>query len=151
MPGRTREHGVESPAPMGAEDEPEGAMLEYYRVDSIRRVARALVIGPSILLLGAILVALSIVVSRYAEAGRWVLGVAGAICTAGGPIYVIFKLHRALREEAYLALRTDGLLYHRGAERELVAWDAIEKVRWDAEAQVLRLERREGEAWVIAE
>jgi hypothetical protein len=130
---------------------PEGAMLEYYRVDSMRRMLRALIIGPSLLAAGSVILALALVVAKHSEPGRWALVAVGSVCTVGGPIFLIASLHRILREEAYLALRTDGVLYHRGAERELLAWDTLEKVRWDPEASVLRLERRTGDPWLIAE
>ena len=130
---------------------PEGAMLEYYRVDSMRRMVRALVIGPSLLLAGSVILALALVVAKHSETGRWALVAVGSVCTVGGPIFLITALHRMLREEAYLALRTDGVLYHCGAMREVVAWDTLEKVRWDAEAGILRLERRTGDPWLIAE
>jgi hypothetical protein len=132
-------------------DAPEGAMLEYYRVDSTRRVVRALVIGPALLLAGSLILAAAIVIGRHSEVFRWIVAAIGAVCTVGGPVFVIAALHRILREEAYLALRTDGILYHRGLERDLATWDSLEHVRWDPDARVLRLERRQGEPWLIAE
>lgn len=86
--------------------------------------------------------------SKPLETGLALLGLA---CITAGGATTIVGLRRVLSEESYLALRTDGAYFRRGAEASLVAWDEVEEVRWDADARELRFERHDGSAWVRPE
>lgn len=65
-----------------------------------------------------------------------------ALCVSGGLLAVLGLLW-TMREESYLALRTDGALWHRDGEEIFIDWDHIERVRWDADARALVFDRRD--------
>lgn len=67
------------------------------------------------------------------------------LCVAGG-LLAILGLLRTMREDVYLALRTDGALWHRGGDEVFLPWGELERVRWDAEQAALVFERRDGDA-----
>lgn len=56
-------------------------------------------------------------------------GALGLVLVAAGALFAIIGLRRVLDEESYLALRSDGALFVRGAERRLVVWSDVEDVR----------------------
>lgn len=90
------------------------------------------------------------VVHRWAvyEALLGVLGL-GLIFVGGGA--AILRLNRVLSEERYLALRTDGAYLRLGDARELLKWEQVADVRWDAEREALVFELHDGEEWIRAE
>ncbi|HJL18638.1 MAG TPA: hypothetical protein RMH99_23455 [Sandaracinaceae bacterium LLY-WYZ-13_1] len=86
--------------------------------------------------------------SMWWELGLGALGIA-SICAGGG--VAIVRLNRVLREERYLALRTDGAYFQAGDERALVKWEDVATVRWDEPSAAVLFERHDGEPWRRAE
>jgi len=76
-------------------------------------------------------------------------GVLGLASIAGGGGFAIYRLHRVLQEESYLALRTDGAYFCTDAERSLVRWEDVAAVR--AEGHAVVFERHDGDDWVREE
>jgi hypothetical protein len=58
-------------------------------------------------------------------------------------------MHRLLREDLYLALRTDGVMVQSPAGEMLVPWDDLEEVRWDEPSAALVLRRAAAEPIVL--
>lgn len=79
------------------------------------------------------------------------LGAFGLLCIASGAATAIVGLRRALAEESYLALRTDGAYFRRGDERALILWEEVEEVRWVPDAGALWFVRHDGPPWIRAE
>lgn len=59
-------------------------------------------------------------------------------------------MFRILRDDAYLAIRTDGVVFQASSRETLIAWSELARARWDEAQGGLVLERREGEALVVA-
>jgi hypothetical protein len=74
---------------------------------------------------------------------------AGFILIAGGAAYTLFGMHRVLRDDVYLALRTDGVAIQSAAGETLIAWDALQRARWAPETGALVLERAGAPPFVL--
>lgn len=151
---------------------PSGArIIEHFRLDPSRGLWLALAPASLLVVLGSMLVGGAVVahrldadlppiglrrsttfLARVDVEGRpideptgplW-LALAGIVTVGAGGAVAIAGLRRALSEESYLLLRTDGAYFQHGSERELVAWEDVEAVRFDAERRALVLERHDG-------
>lgn len=123
-------------------------MVEFYRVDSWPRMKRVLITGPSVLTLGGLVIAISFM-TRHSRDLRLDACVIGFFLVAGAAIYTMFSMQRILRDDVYLALRTDGLVVQSSGSETLVAWDDLEAARWDAARAAVVLERTGGEPLVL--
>jgi hypothetical protein len=110
---------------------------------------RVLVGGPALLTVGGLVVAVSFL-TRQPIHVRVVAAALGLAFTAGGAIFTMAGMHRILREDSYLAIRTDGLTLQWAARETQIAWAELEGVRWDESTRELVLERSDGEAVVFA-
>lgn len=138
-----------------------GRIIEHYRLDPTKQLLRALGLGSLIMALGALTgagalfyrrpqpssthdegvfrIGLATADGRPIQSGSvwWELGLGliglGSIVT-GGTVAIV-GLHRILREERYLALRTDGAFFRAGREHSLVRWEDVSSVRWDNDRQ----------------
>jgi hypothetical protein len=79
------------------------------------------------------------------------LGLLGLASIATGGAVAIVGLNRTLRDESYLALRSDGAYFRAGRERSLLRWDEVCAVRWDEDRRAVVFERHEGEPWLRVE
>jgi hypothetical protein len=113
-------------------------ILEWYRVDPWPRMRRVIAIGPSVLTLGGLVMAVSFL-TRQPASVRIDAAVIGLVLVAGAAIYTAVGMGRILRDDAYLAIRTDGVALRTDGPETLVAWDDLEAARWDPERQELVL------------
>jgi hypothetical protein len=111
-----------------------GDMVEFYRVDAMRRMRFVLSRGAALMACGALVVGLSFL-TRAGEGGRIAAAALGAAFVLSGSLSTIIGLHAVLREEAYIALRRDGL--------EIATADACAAIAWD-ELAAVRCDRRDG-------
>jgi len=118
-------------------------IVEWYRVDEIRPVVAAVAKGSLLLMAGCFAAgaALSGVVSTDPVL-RILAGAFGAACTLGGPVLTMAGFQRILTQEAYLALRTDGVYWHRQRRGELVLWEDVEDARSDVTGTQVIIHRR---------
>ena len=118
-------------------------VLSFYRAVHWARMRRVLLLGPSALAAGCLVVAISFL-ARQPPGVRTAAAAAGLVLVAGGALYTLAGMHRILRDDVVLSLRTDGLaLTLQDPARELfIEWDVLEAVRWDAPSAQLILERR---------
>lgn len=79
------------------------------------------------------------------------LGLLGLASIVGGGGIAIVGLNRVLREERFLALRTDGAFFRAGRDRSLIRWEDVAAVRWDDERRELAFDRHDGASWTRAE
>jgi hypothetical protein len=118
-------------------------ILEFYRVDQTARIRRILGTGAGILTLGALVTSIAFVADRSATV-RSVASAFGVACCVTGALTAVIGMARALREDAYLAVRRDGILFHAFAPDTFVAWGDLQQVRFDAGRGLVILERRDG-------
>lgn len=123
-------------------------LLEWYRADSSRRLRKVLGIGAGVLTSGALLTGLSFA-SHQHETLRNSAVVIGLLCTMGGALVAVIGLQRILAEDAYIAVRTDGILVHLGAHEEVLAWSDMERIRFDPARAAVVFTRRDGGELVI--
>jgi hypothetical protein len=76
-----------------------------------------------------------------------VLGILGVVSLVVGGLIAITRLNALLREDRYLALRTDGAYFQDGDDRVLLLWEDVEAVRYDADADAVRFEQHDGAVW----
>jgi hypothetical protein len=107
---------------------------------------RVLVVGASLLSGGALVMMASFLV----HAREWIRSATaglGLVCTIAGAVQTAIGMPRILLEDAYLAIRSDGLQLRLSGVDSFVSWDDLERVRHEPGAVVLVL--REGEPVVI--
>lgn len=124
----------------GATTEREPRIVEWYRVDPWPRMRPIVVIGPALLTLGGLVVAVSFVTHQPADV-RFAATVIGLVLVGGAALVTMVGMSRILREDAYLAVRTDGVALRLEALDVLVPWGDLGAVRWDAGRAELVLER----------
>ena len=124
-------------------------MLSFYRAAPWARMRRVLLVGPSALACGGLVVAVSFL-TREPPGVRTAAAAAGLVLVAGGALFTLAGMHRILRDDVVIALRTDGLaLTLQEPARELfIAWDDLTAARWDPSAEELVLERS-GETVIV--
>jgi hypothetical protein len=123
-------------------------ILEFYRADPVPQMRRVLVIGPVLLTMGGLVIAVSFL-EGMSRAVRLDAAALGFALIAGGAIVTILGMHRMLREDLYLALRSDGVVVQSASGETLVPWDELEQARWDAARCELVLVRADADPIVL--
>ncbi len=77
------------------------------------------------------------------EAASWVLFALGLGLVAAGPLLMLWRLRGFMKREDFLLLRTDGLVHQIDAHRLSLAWDELERVRYDDARDAIALELRD--------
>ena len=124
-------------------------ILEWYRADPWPRMRRVMVTGTTILTLGGLVIAVSFL-TRQPPDVRAFATVAGFLLVGSGAAVTLAGMHRILRNEVSLVLRTDGVVVQSDASETLVPWDELLSARWDPQASALVLERSAGGPLVVA-
>ncbi len=127
--------------------DPAARILDWYRTDPWPRMRRVLIAGPALLSLGGLVVAVSFA-TREPRVVRSAAAVVGLALVAGGASLTLGGMFGILRDDAYLAIRVDGVVFHASSRETFLTWSELARARWD-EAQGLVLERSEGEAFVV--
>lgn len=126
---------------------PVAPIVEWYRIDASRRLAVFLTIGAIGMSSGMLAVAALVV----GEGPRSLaLGLLGIALVVGGGVTAIAGTMRAMWEESYLALRTDGALFVRGERRRYARWDDVDEIRHDPARRALVIVRA-GSEWILEE
>lgn len=115
-------------------------IVDWYRADPWPRMRRVLVTGPAVLALGGLVTAASFL-ARLPRDLRLDAMMAGLALVAGGALFTMVGMSRILRDDAYLALRTDGVALRIAGVDTLVRWDDLASVRWDGPRGELVLEQ----------
>lgn len=146
-------------------------IVEWFRVDATRRIARYLAIGATGMAAGSFSIARLVMSAPHAAmvASRsptrhpvlWPASDLDATTTAWAAIgfalvivcglVAIVGLNRVLREESYLALRVDGVLFVHGDARRFLRWEQIDDVLHDRGRDAIVLVRDDGERSTIAQ
>lgn len=124
-------------------------ILAWYRADPWPGMRRVLIVGPVLLTLGGVVIAVSFL-TRVSHDVRVDTATAGFVLITSGALSTMFGMGRILRDDSYVALRTDGLLLRRGGVETIVAWATLTAARWDASRSELVLERTDGAGPPIA-
>lgn len=127
-------------------------LVDWYRVSQTPILRRAfLPAALGFVPLGGVLIAL-------ASGGRVIppalaphVILAGVLAMALGPAWCAFTLLYAMRSDAYVAIRTDGLALRLDINRpeELIAWDDIEEAHYDATHDTAELVLRDRPSQII--
>jgi hypothetical protein len=126
----------------------ESHLFEWHRVEGA--VLTSLAIGAGILFMGPTFAAVAFVAFKHTLSLELTFAIIGGVCVIVGPTYAILRLARALREDASLAARMDGVTFERNGKQLHMAWDAIERVELEPPTTlVFRL--RDGEPFVLNE
>lgn len=126
-------------------------ILDWYRTDSWPRMRRLLIAGPALLSLGGLVVAVSFA-TRQPERVRSAAAVIGLVIVASGASLLLAGMFRLLRDDdAYLAIRTDGVLLRSTSRETLLVWSELARARWDAQSAELVLERTAGQPLVVTQ
>jgi hypothetical protein len=123
-------------------------ILEWYRADPWPRMRRVLIAGPALLSLGGLVVAVSFA-TRAPRDVRSAAVLLGLALVAGGAGLTLAGMFHILRDDAYLAIRTDGVALRSSSSETLLAWADLARARWDDRRVELVLERKEGEPLVV--
>ncbi len=108
-----------------------------------------LIAGPAVLTSGGLVIAVSFLASQ-SQRVRLEAAIAGFLLVAGGAIFTMITMHRMLRDDVYLALRTDGVALRTGGTETIVPWDELTGARWDEANRTVVLERAAGGSLAIA-
>lgn len=126
-------------------------MLEFFRLDRSDVIVPTLGIAIALTMAGSLLVAVGFLMHRGGSPFEHVVTVLGILSTASGPALVFVRLRRVLAEEAFVALRSDGLALHKGAVETLIAWDELTAARFDEAQKGIVLERRDKEPLLVTD
>lgn len=121
----------------------EGRAIEFYRVDTSRRILAIVLLCPLPVIAGLLLIARPMRGS-FDPGAAWVVGLSALALVVTGPLSMIVALKRAFLAEEYLLVRTDGLVDHMGATATLHPWDEVQCVVYDGSADAVVLQRRDG-------
>lgn len=106
--------------------------IEWFRPLAVRRLAAVWLVAGVTVALASLLIGLA--AHRLIDVSEWVrlaLVIAGAVGVIGAPLYYVVAMFRALSEEVYLLLRSDGLLYQSRRGRTFIAWQQLVQVEID--------------------
>jgi hypothetical protein len=124
------------------------SILDWYRADPWPRMRRILVLGPALLSLGGLVVAVSFA-TRQPQTTRSIAAVVGLALVASGAGLTLAGMFWILRDDAYVAIRTDGLAFRLPPSETLVPWADLARARWDEAQVALVLECTGGEVLVV--
>jgi hypothetical protein len=128
---------------------PEPRIVEWYRADPWPSMRRVLVPGAATVSTGGLVIGLSFVARQSLDV-RLEATVAGFLLVALGAAFTILGMHRILRAEVSLVLRTDGVCVQSARQESLVPWDDLQEVHWDPGSSTLVLHRRGGSPLVVS-
>ncbi len=125
-------------------------VYEWHRAESAGGVLKPLATGMAIVFCGPIFGALGFIVFKEQETIKYVCIALTLACALGGPAVAVIGLQKNLRDEAFLAARTSGVLYERNGRAVTLAWDTITKVEYQA-PDTLVFHRRDDEPFTVPE
>lgn len=125
-------------------------MYEWHRVESGGGVLKPLVTGMAIVFCGPVFGVLAFVVFKDQLALKYAFLAMTFACSLGGPAVAVVGLQRNLRDEAFLAARTSGILYERNGRAVMLPWDSLTKIEYLA-PDTLVFHRRDEEPFELPE
>jgi hypothetical protein len=125
-------------------------IVEWFRVDPWPRIRVVLLTGPVVLTLGGLVIAVSFL-TRASRDTRIEAAIAGFVLVASGALTTFIGMQRVLRDEVFLALRTDGLVVQTRQGETFVTWDDLEEARWDGGRGLLLLTRADASVVTVGE
>lgn len=148
---------------------PAAPIVEWYRFDASRRIAKILIIAATGMAMGAVAIArLSVSTSPYlwgrpsaarmpvlfgfatfSDPNFWV-GSFGLLLVTLAGLVAVLGLQRVLSEENYLALRVDGALFQCGEARRFWSWADTQEIVHDPARGVVLISSS-GEEWTISQ
>ncbi|CAN5274553.1 hypothetical protein BH09MYX1_BH09MYX1_02540 [soil metagenome] len=136
---------TDEPAP----DAPE-KIYEWHRAEGAGGVLKPLGMGMAIVFCAPIFGALGFLVFRDQNALRYVMTGLTLACAPIGPAVAVIGLQRNLRDEAFLAARTSGVLYERNGRAVTLLWATLTKIEYVA-PDMLVFHRRDEDSFTVPE
>ena len=115
-------------------------IVEWYRANPWPRMRRVLIIGPAVLTGGGLVVAISFLTRQPSDV-RVAAAIVGFACVLTGAAFTMVGMQRILRDDVFLAVRTDGLVLRAAGRETHVPWEDLAQVRSDAAIGAVVLER----------
>jgi hypothetical protein len=125
-------------------------VYEWHRVESGGGVLKPLATGMIIVFFGPIFGALGYLVFKDQLPIKYVCIALTLACALGGPAVAVIGLQRNLRDEAFIAARTSGVLYERNGRAVTLAWDTITRIEFQAPSTLI-FHRRDEDPFTLPE
>lgn len=125
-------------------------MYEWHRVESDGGVLKPLGMGMAIVFFAPIFGALAFIVFKDQGALKALFVALTLACSIVGPTVAVVGLQRNLRDEAFLAARTSGILYERNGRSVTLPWDSLTKIEFQAPSTLV-FHRRDEEPFTLPE
>ncbi len=103
---------------------------------------RVLGVATSILAIGSLVVIVSFL-THQSQDTKIAAAIVGFACTACGALIAIVGMHVLLRDESYIAARTDGVMLSSRGREHFIAWDHLHNVRYELRMFVFECEAGE--------
>lgn len=129
---------------------PSEKVYEWHRVESGGGVLKPLAMGMAVVFFAPIFGALGFLVFKDSMTARYACIAATLVCALGGPAIAVIGLQKNLRDEAFLAAKTHGIVYERNGRAVTLAWDDVTKVVFE-EPDTIVIHLREDEPFRIPE
>ncbi len=110
--------------------------FEFFRVDRARATRRNLVLGASMVALGASAAGAAFV-HRLDESSAQALSLGGGLLLFVGLLLGFGTMVATLLENAYLGMREDGIILHDDHGETLLAWDDVVRIEHRRDAVVI--------------
>ena len=127
----------------------EPRIVDWYRADAWPRMRRILVTGPFVLTAGGLVIALSFLTRQPLDV-RIAAAAVGFALIFGGAVSTLLVMHKILRDEVSVVVRTDGIAVQDARGETLVAWDDLSGATWDGARGALVIERASAGPLVVA-
>jgi hypothetical protein len=111
---------------------PVDKVYEWHRAETGGGVLKPLGMGMAIVFFAPIFGALGFIVFKTNVPVKYLCTAATLACALIGPAVAVIGLQRNLREEAFLAARTSGVVYERNGRAVTLPWDTLTKIEYQA-------------------
>lgn len=131
-------------------DAPPEKVYEWHRAETGGGVLKPLVTGMAIVFVAPIFGALAFIVFKNQLPLKYLCTAMTLVCAFVGPAVAVIGLQRNLRDEAFLAARTSGVLYERNGRAVTLPWESLTKIEYQA-PNTLIFHRRDEEPFSLPE
>jgi hypothetical protein len=114
----------------------EAKTIEWHRVDATRGARGLLLWGALLIALGGTLIGAAFV-QRISPSTRSGITLLGAASMLAGLVIGFGSMGLLLTADAYIAVRTDGVLLHSSKDETLLAWGDLRSTRLDDEGMCI--------------
>ena len=129
---------------------PSEKVYEWHRAESAGGVLKPLGMGMAVVFVAPIFGALGFLVFKDSVVVHYLCVAITLICALGGPAIAVIGLQKNLRDEAFVAARTSGILYERNGRAIDLEWESLTKVEFESPDTIV-FHRRDDEPFRVPE